>query len=315
MPSVADEVRVVIDESSFDFHDLPASRLNLFLDQFSDTLQDLRQSGSSAWKPPMFAETPCLDGLELYTYILTRADRDVMLRFFSLLDKTLEWDAGYPICDEVQLSGKQAAMALSLCFAATAVISGHGVACLVFPGSQLRGFVDASSGIGRCKLFFFASVEDLVHFWRDLYHLEDIGERAFFDLTGRAFPNLIFHPGVAFRRFQGSYQERRSQVVEHLAGLNDHFLREYRTAAAAGRINDVEARLAAHGVGGVSAESVKTHKNLKAMRLREVDFNDSKVICEWHTKIRPEVDRIHFAFGAEFGDKILICAFVDHLPT
>src|SRR5215467_5787920 len=161
VPSVADQVRIVIDETSFNFRDLPAGHLDLFLDQFSDALQDLRHDGLAAWRPPMFAETPCPDGQELYSYVLANADRDVMLRFFSLLDKVLEWDAGYPAFDEVQLSGNQPVMAWSLSYAVTAVISGHGVACLVFPGSQRRGFVEVASAIGLCKLFFFANVAKL----------------------------------------------------------------------------------------------------------------------------------------------------------
>jgi hypothetical protein len=69
------------------------------------------------------------------------------------------------------------------------------------------------------------------------------------------------------------------------------------------------------GIGGVSRESVKTHSNNSAMRLRDVEFNGDKITCEWHTKLRPEIDRIHFAFGGSCGDKILIGIFVDHLPT
>lgn len=315
MRSSADQIRVVIDETSFDFRDLTFSQLDLFLDQFNDALQDLRRDGSAAWKPPMFAETPCLDEHELYNYLLLNADRDVMLRFFSLLDKAVEWDPGYPACDEVQWPGAEPVMALSLSFATTAAVSRHGVACLVFPGSQRRGFLEVASVIGHSELFFFAMAAEIVHFWRRLYELENLAEPAFFELAGRAFPNLIFHPRLTFRRFQGSYRDRRNQVVLHLGGLNDHFLTEYQAASEAGLVSDVEARLAAYGVGGVSMESVRTHRNTKAMHMREVDFNGIKVSCEWHTKLRPEVDRIHFAFGDSFGDKILIGIFVDHLPT
>jgi hypothetical protein len=69
------------------------------------------------------------------------------------------------------------------------------------------------------------------------------------------------------------------------------------------------------GAGGVSAECAKTHRSAKAMCLREVSFNGNMIVCEKHTRLGPEIDRIHFAFGDGFGDKILIGIFVDHLPT
>lgn len=80
-------------------------------------------------------------------------------------------------------------------------------------------------------------------------------------------------------------------------------------------MSDIESYFSSRGVGGISRESVKTRKNADAIRLREVEFNGGRVMCEWHTKLNPQIDRIHFAFGSEFKDKILIGIFVDHLPT
>jgi hypothetical protein len=315
VPNSADQVRIVIDETSFDFSELESTQIDLFLSEFNDALHDLRRGGLEVWKPPLFAGTSCLNEQDLYSYLLIATDRDIMRRFFSLVDKCPEWDASYPRCDEVEVSGRTQQSAWSVCFAVTAVISGHGVACLVFPGFEHRGFLPVVSDVGRCQVFFFSSADDVMYFWRGLYELEDIPERAFFQSVDRAFPKLIFHPDLTFRRFQGSYQRLRDHVVQHLGELNDHFLEEYRTASAAGRVSDIEAYFSSRGVGGVSRESVKTHRNVRAMRLREVEFNENRVLCEWHTKLRPETDRIHFAFGDALEDKILIGIFVDHLPT
>jgi hypothetical protein len=315
VPSSADQVRVVIDETSFDFSGLEANQIDLFLSQFNDALSDLRLKGLVAWKPPLFAYTSCIDEQDLYSYLLGAVDPDVMRRFFGLLDKCPEWDASYPRCDEVKISGKALQSAWSVCFAATAVISGHGVACLVFPGLVQRGFLEIISDIGQCQVLFFALADDMMPFWRELYELENISEQEFYQFVDRAFPSLIFNPDLSFRRFEGSYLELRKLIIQHLGALNDHFLEEYRTLSAAGRVSDIESYFSLRGVGGVSRESVKTHRNVGAMRLREVDFHGMRVICEWHTKLRPNVERIHFAFGDEFGGKILIGIFVDHLPT
>ena len=315
MPSSADQVRVVIDETSFDFNGLDANQIDLFLSQFNDSLRDLRINGMEAWKPPLFANTPCHNEQDLYSYLLSSVNRDVMLRFFSLVDKCSEWDAAYPRCDEAEINGMARKSMWSVCFAITAVISGHGVACLVFPGLKQRGFLEIDSDIGQCQVFFFASAEEMIHFWRGLYELENISEQEFFKSIDRAFPSLIFHPDLTFRRFEGSYQGLRELVIRHLGELNDHFLEEYRSTSAAGRVSDIESYFGSRGVGGVSRESVRTRGNVGAMRMREVEFNGRRVMCEWHTKLRPEINRIHFAFGDEFDDKILVGIFVDHLPT
>jgi hypothetical protein len=315
VPNDADNVRVVIDETSFDFHGLDPSQLDMFLDQFNEVLYDLRRDSLAVWKPPLLAYMRCLDEYDLYTYVTATVDREIMRRFFSLIDKCPEWDAGYPRCEEVALGGRPLRSAWSASYAVTAVMSGRGVACLAFSGSQHRGFCTANSSLGQCQLFFFSATGELVDFWRALYALEDIAEQDFFRSADRAFPGLLFHPDLNFRRFQGSYRERRDQVVQHLGALNDHFLEEHGTAVAAGRVSDIESYFGSRGIGGVSRESVKTHSNPAAMHLREVEFNGDKIICEWHTKLRPEIDRIHFAFGGSFGDKVLIGIFVDHLPT
>jgi hypothetical protein len=310
----ADQVRVVIDETSFDFNGMEPEQIELFLSQFNDALSDLRFNSLKVWKPPLFAYTLCAGEQDLYSYLPTAIDPDIMRRFFGLLDKSGEWDAGFPRCDEVEISGSTRQSAWSVCYALTAIISVHGVACLVFPGSARRGFLDVTSDIGNGQVFFFASANEMLPFWRGLYELENIPEEEFYQLTGSAFPDLIFHPELSFRRFDGSYLELRQLILLHLGALNDHFLQEYRTLSASGRIGDIEAYFSAYGVGGLSRESVKTHKNAKAMRTREVEFDGELVMCEWHTKLKPFVDRIHFAFGDEFEEKILIGIFVDHLP-
>jgi hypothetical protein len=305
----------VIEETSFDFRGLEVGQVNLFLSEFNDTLHNLRSDGIAAWKPPFFAETPCADDYDLYSYLLADVDRDVMRRFFSLADKCLEWDARFPDCDEVEVDGGSARAAWSISFAITAVVAGYGVACLVFGGCEYRGFISVVSPIGLGDVFFFSYAASLKYFWRSLYALEDIPEAEFFISTGRAFPALIFHPDLTFRRFQGSYRELREPVVHHLGELNDHFLREHGTAAGEGRLSDVEAYFGSHGVEGVSPESVKTRGNARAMRMRNVRFNGETFSCEWHTKLKPEIDRVHFAFGDGLADRILIGIFINHLPT
>lgn len=313
----ADAIRVVIDEASFDFRDLANEALEIHMDKFNDTVWALRNADMQAWKPPMFEASSCYDSYELFDFLMsgpgTAVDRDTRYRFFGLIDKCSEWDSSVPNCDEVALTGADPVMAMSVAFALTLVLRHQGVSCLVFGACTRRGFVNVDSEIGSAELFFFTEVGELLHFWRTLFEMEDVTEADFFDWASLAFPNLVFYSGLSFRRFDGSYRDMRPHVVNHLSVLNDHFLTAHR--AAHGISQQVEGALADLGCPGVSPESPKTHQNERVMRQRDVNYAGDVIRCEWHTKIEPHRNRIHFAFGSFLSSKILIGIFVNHLDT
>ncbi|WP_329093212.1 hypothetical protein [Streptosporangium sp. NBC_01469] len=317
MPNDADSPRVVIDENSFDFRELTADRLSSLLDRFNEELSTLKASGCPAWKPPMFENVLCDDHHELYTYLTSelgsRIDRDVRNRFYSLVQKCREWDDSIPGVDEVTLGDASPVVAWSVAYALTSTLKGRGVACLVLAASPHCGFVEVAASVGRAEIYFFVESSALSPFWRSLYELENVPESAFFQLAERSFSNLIFHEDLTFGRFEGSYRELRPEVVRHLAVLNDHFLAAHATAL--GRANEVGAALTAHGLTRISPESPNTHRNARAMRHRYVWYQGREVCCEWHSKIEGHRNRIHFAFGGDFGDRILIGIFVNHLMT
>lgn len=315
--NMADEVRVVIDETSFDFRGLEASSIEDYLDDFSDTVWELREDSIATWKPPMLEAVTCADGYELFSYLMgapgNLIDRDTRLRFFSLIGKCPEWDDSAPEYLEVTFTEGAPVMALSAAFALTLALRRQGVACLVFGACTRHDFVTVSSGAACANIFFFTTAAALKVFWRSLYELEDIPEADFFTLANLAFPDLLFNPDLTFRRFEGAYRDLRRLIVSHLSVLNDDFLRAYR--AANGIARDVEATLASIGCPGISPESPNTHKKERVMRMRDVEYRGSAIRCEWHTKIEPHRNRIHFAFGDSFGSMIFVGIFVDHLDT
>ena len=317
MPSArpAEPVRVVIDESSFDFRDQDTADVERHLDEFNDAVWDLREEGIVSWCPPMLEAAPCLDGLELFEYLVSvpgnSIDRDTRNRFFGLIAKCPEWEEPQPASADVSLAGATSAIALSAAYALTLALAGHSAACLVFGACSRRGFTKAASKAGEAELFFFAAVRELREFWRSLYELENISETDFFGMAGRAFPSLVFHPGLTFRRFEGSYRELRPAVVQHLTVLNDHFMVAHREAN--GVASDIEATLTPLGCAGISPESPNVHRKGKAMAQHDVEYEGSVVRCEWHTKVEKHRNRIHFAFGDPFGEMIFVGMFVDHL--
>jgi len=310
-------VRVVIDETSFDFRGLDAASIERRLDDFNDTIWVLHKDGIAAWSPPMLDAVKCVDNYELFDYLMNEPgrviDRDTRNRFFGLISKCPDWDESIPEILDVVIADGGPVMALSVAFALVMTLRAKGVACLVFGACPRRGFMVTSNEIGRAEIFYFADAPALMVFWRYLYELEDVSEELFFTLANRAFPSLLFNPDLSFRRFEGAYRDLRPRVVGHLSVLNDHFLLAYR--AANGVPQQVEATLASAGCPGISPESPNTRKNKQAMGLRDIDYQGSVIRCEWHTKIEPHRNRIHFAFGDQFGEMIFVGIFVDHLDT
>lgn len=309
--------RVVLDETSFNFQGLDVATIERNLDDLNDAVWTLREDDFATWIPPMLEAVKCADDYELFDYLMSEPgnsiDRDTRNRFFGLISKCPAWDESVPTILDVAFADGKPVMALSVAFAHTLTLSGQGVACLIFGACPRRGFVITSNETGNAEIFFFAEASTLRMFWRCLYELEDVPETDFFTLASRAFPSLLFNPDLSFRRFEGAYRDLRPQVVSHLSVLNDHFLPAYR--AANGITVQIEATLASAGCPGISPESPNTHRNERAMSQRDVDYQGDMIRCEWHTKIEPHRNRIHFAFGSRFGEMVFIGIFVNHLDT
>jgi hypothetical protein len=110
------------------------------------------------------------------------------------------------------------------------------------------------------------------------------------------------------------YKMSRRLITQGLGDLNDHLFPLISTVIDGGQIAKV---FNAKSAFEISPESPLTHQNMRAMRERDVMFGNVKVRCEWHLKLFPVRDRIHFHFGvpAVMRDKILIGIFTEHLST
>lgn len=147
--------------------------------------------------------------------------------------------------------------------------------------------------------------------WRRGYlieHSSDVGSIA--GLASKMFPSLTFHPQAWDRlsSLVGADQENTPKLIHSLGVLNDHAGRiwsDYMTR------EERQRAMASLGVT-CSPDSPKTHQNKKAMKERNFQFNGIAVQCEWHTKLRPDANRIHFNVE---GDKVYIGTIVDHLST
>lgn len=299
-----------------DFRGLDAGEIEDGLDLLNEAICGLRDRGVVVATAPMWDATEVLDGCELIDYLSRRwpseVDRDTLVLASSLLGNCPEWsdDAG-DIAPEPSIAGAEPILALSVGYALSRYHHGHAVACLTFRNVLRTGLLEVVSDSRRGEVYFLAEIDGLKDFWRWRMHWESIDEAKFFAACGIAFPALTMGEDLSFRRFDGAYPDLRGPVINALAVLNDHFLAAYRQGRGVSR--EVQTALGRHHFD-VSMESVKTRSSEKLMKLRDVTVGDRAYRCEWHVKIEPHRNRIHFWVGGR-DEPILVGLFVEHLPT
>jgi hypothetical protein len=171
------------------------------------------------------------------------------------------------------------------------------------------------------KLFLIGTESAALEFYREAPELGDFSKAEFIANSRRAYPNLYFREGIENQldRFSRPYLAMRPALIEALSDLNDHLppiVDEVKSGFVVARRFNAMSRYS------ISPESPQPHQNKSAMKERQVEFRDVKigevrlgninVNCEWHLKLEPDRDRVHFYFGYQ---KILIGIFSEHLST
>jgi hypothetical protein len=297
-----------------DFRGLTDDQIELHLDRLADAIEGLREPGGQAVAcPPMWDAVECLDGCQFYQFLsrerTSTVDRDTLVRSFTLLSRCPEWVADDDAETTVTITGERPVLALSVAYALHSALSHRGVACLVFGGSSRQGFLEVRGAREAAEVYFFADAADLMPFWRHLFEFEDVAECDFFALCGDAFPQLVMHPDLSFGKFESAYRDLRTRVVTILGGICDHFVEACRRCHGLPR--EIQAEMGGHHVE-LSPESPNTRGSERLMRLRRRDYEGNTFTCEWHAKVEPGRNRIHFA-ARVFADAATCLAEVDRL--
>lgn len=154
-------------------------------------------------------------------------------------------------------------------------------------------------------------IDHLTAFWRDSLTRYEATPTEISAASAAAFPRTHFAPEVwtQTNRFEGSWRDVRERLVEVLSGLDDGATAVFAVESQ----NDMRARVmsATYGVD-CSPESPNTHRNATAMRRREAEFDGIVHVCEWHAKLEPHQNRVHFAVAE---GRLLVGIFAKHLPT
>lgn len=323
MPSAArdhtpppDPHRFVVDESSFAVQGLSGDQMTHRFDRFNDTLEAIQQDHSVSCSPFLY-DTECAPDLALADLLYgpeSAIDRDTRLMLMRLLEKCPEWEEpteGLP--KQVDLAFLPATLALSVGFALRHVLRGFAVACVAVPDTGRSGPVATACEDGRAEIFFIDDIREIMHFWRSIFSLEKVPESDFLALAYRAFPDLVFSPDLALRKFHGSYDSVKDWIFHVLGVIHDHLPDV--VARFPGQAHLITNAIRPHDVV-MTPESSNTRANSHAIRQRDVEHDGVVYRCEWHAKQHWDSNRIHFMLPGEGPNgRAFIGRFVDHLDT
>ncbi|MEO9528237.1 hypothetical protein [Roseibium sp.] len=188
-----------------------------------------------------------------------------------------------------------------------------------------------STASGNVETHFVSDEPGRTRFWRDMIILRGDSLESLSEFASRAYPDLYFTDGVlttADHRLAGGYLASRHRVRRTLEVLSDwgHWIfTSPPPALAPGEAPPVdpgaspsnqiiELRFAGFGVTAAPENpNVRTHR--ASREARETFISGRTLYCEWHVKLQPHQNRIHFHKPiSESGDKVVIGMIDEHLP-
>jgi hypothetical protein len=222
-------------------------------------------------------------------------DTDIRLALQVQLEQLLNWDGGDQASTAIFSRGRRE--------------QGAAVCCLMLKVHAVNLVTDGIYDVG--------DLQDLRAFLLEVPEILDLNELEYIEHSAKLLDRLVFKPGIGgeIRKFSRPYKAIREDLHAALVSLND-FLGPLLDDGRFGA--ELAAQFSALSGWEISPESAQTHRNRQAMREREVLLNGHSFTCEWHLKIEPHRDRIHFhSFDARIGNgrQILVGIFCEHLST
>jgi hypothetical protein len=164
-------------------------------------------------------------------------------------------------------------------------------------------------------LHYVGTKEALTEFYRAVPLCAKYGESEFMELLPYAFPRLFFHEKLDMGKFNEEYPAIREKLLDALSYLNDRFYEALHECGNQPDKVERDFKTRSRGLGGIGRETAKTMQVYG--RQREVSVQGKSVSCEWHIKLRPHIDRIHFAYEEKYKNvadgRIIVGIFVSHL--
>lgn len=294
--------RFVLDEATFRFGGDEIGAIPAAVERFGRLAVALRErDGQALARPAALWEVEWLPGRLLGNFLYDRTqeilDRESIELLRLVIDRCEEWEDDADGGDDVTIAGV-AERSATVAAVWRSVASARAVACLCLAERPPRGGSQpvAAGGSAPVEVHFVVVETHARDFYRAVPEIEDFPIEQYLCFAPVAFRGLRLLPEIAHTvgSLSRPFRALRAMVTQHLAALNDHFPicfldgRGDKTVGSRFR--------AATGVD-VSLESPNVHADASAMRERRARVAGVDLLCEWHTKLFPDRDRIYFHQG------------------
>lgn len=228
---------------------------------------------------------------------------------------------------EVSINSEDVAENIDVAWVHHSVRAGSGIACISFRRS---GFISTQTKLGDLGIFFVSCEKDRLDFWRSEVRLRGNNLVALQRFSTHSYPDILFYGDSLSdaRKLAGGFNSMSDLVQNSLEVLNDFGKwifncpppsltpAEVRDDAAIGYPTNqmIEDRFRGFGLI-VAPENPNVFLNAICRRAREVTIGEGVIYCEWHVKLEPHRNRIHFHKPLPAsGDKLVIAFIGEHLP-
>ncbi|WP_266031142.1 hypothetical protein [Brucella intermedia] len=191
--------------------------------------------------------------------------------------------------------------------------------------------IKTNTNSGDIDIHFVSDESGRIRFWRDMIVLDGDGFESLSQFASRAYPDLHFVDGVltgASHNLAGGYLASRHRIRHAFEVLNDWGFWVFTCpppALAPGEAPppDPNASPSNHLIelrfAGFSVTAAPENPNVRGHRAsreaRETLVSGQTLYCEWHVKLQPHQNRIHFHRPVvESGNKVVIGMIHEHLP-
>ena len=313
-------MRFVIDESSWYFDvDAPEKSIEE-LENLLNQIDKAQKDGHIVYySEELFVKDVCNGNsfYDLYSkdsqIIVSREVREQVASVFSRLGTWQDVSDGFRYAESLTINGIEVS-ASSIAWAHSETVKDHRncVACLVFPVYNRVGLCNVLLRDQEVPLWLICCDQEYLEYFRWLISETTTSVDDMEKLAKFAFPSVDFVENAfnGIKKMSKPYGELVRDIVLHLGVMSDHGV-----SCFSGLWQDAPGCFSGHGVT-VSDENGKTKQNRNAESERTVKFNDSDIVCWWHSKLEPDRDRIYFSPDeVKNGGHLIVGIFCRHLTV
>lgn len=237
-----------------------------------------------------------------------------------------DWPAGFEDT-MVSVDGAPFTNNPDLAWVHYSVCAGIPVGCFTLGESRASETVTAAHSVSVC---FVGDESGRSLYWRSVIALESFRLDSLLRNASRAYPNLYFVDGVVAQAsgLAGGYTASRQRIHLALVALNDWGHWAFTCAPPAISPADavapyfglrptnqlIEQRFAGLGLDA-APENPNVYNDRACREARETKVKGKVLYCEWHIKLEPHRNRIHFHPPVhESDDRVIVGMISEHLP-